>query len=159
MTHPKPEWRIKRNETEAEKKARQEEALRENAERRVAEQRSRRVLFTHFQLWRVCRDKRCMRAHACRGDLDRCTSDRWHVYIPDDVRITLGKALALSRDGMTWPDAVKAAGRDMAERAAYDKQAAARRAAAALEPAPPSQPDVMAQRAQPRPALPRIRSL
>ena len=159
MTHLKPSWRIKRNETEAEKKAREEEALRESAERRAAEQRSRRSLLTYFQLWRVCRDKRCVRAHACRGDLNRCDRDRWRVYIPDEVRITLGKAHDLARDGMPWPDAVKEAYRDMAERAAYDKQVAARLAAAATAPAAPPQPDLMVQHAQPRPALPRIRSL
>ncbi len=158
MAIAKPAW-VKRNETEAEKKARQDEALRENAERRAAEQRSRRLLFTHFQLWRVCRDKRCMRAHACRGDLNRCDRDRWRVYIPDEVRITLGKAHDLARDGMSWPDAVKEACRDMAERAAYDKQAAARLAATTLAPASPPQPEVMVQRAQPGPVLPRIRRL
>lgn len=159
MSYPKPSW-YKRNETDAERKAREDEAIRQNAENRAVSQRALRNIFSHFMLWRVCPDKRCLRARACRGDLDTCNRERWRVVVPDWFRIVLGKASDLARDGMPWKQAVRAAIADVTRREELMAEAEARRVAedAAKAAAPPA-PQVTITRSQPRPGLPRIRSL
>ena len=102
---------------------------------------ARRRLFTAFRLWTVCPDKRCVRAKACRGDVDVCLHARWFVLVSAETRAMLGKALQLMHDGLSVHEAVAAVQADMAQReesaAAFDALHAEKQAAPAPATAAP----------------------
>jgi hypothetical protein len=105
---------------------RQTSAATENAEaeRRAAHMRqaqehwartleARRRMFTLAGMWRICPDKRCARACACRGDLDTCLIERWHVVVPPEVKALLYKAIRFRSAGASPAEAMRLAEEEM----------------------------------------------
>ena len=134
----------------------QAEAQRRNDANRRQELAARRNMFSHFGMWTVCPGKACMRARACRGDVERCLNERWHPLVPPRLKILLQKASALMANGMSPREAVAAAEADIAR---HDAAAAAARASTPVPAAPASQPVNMPPRIRKSPPGPRVRSL
>jgi hypothetical protein len=123
------------NEDEA--KHAREEAQRQNDERARAQEAQRRRLLSHFRMWTICPGKACGRARACRGDVQRCMSERWHVVIPAETKALLHKASEMMADGVPAKEAVRLATEDIARH----KAAAEAYAQRETERAPPPLPD------------------
>ena len=87
---------------EAEKRA---AYIRQMQEERALTLEMRRRLFTSAGMWRICPDKNCARARACRGDLHVCTMERWHVAVPPDVKAVLKKTLQFRLAGASPAEA------------------------------------------------------
>jgi hypothetical protein len=139
------------------KKRKREQFERERAVSERERDNARRKLFTAFQLWMVCPDKRCARAKACSGDVEVCLRERWHVHISDETRAMLGKTLQLIGDGLSVNEAVAAAQADIAQR---KKLAAEFDARHAEKPAAPAQPaPAPIRRSAPVGHGPRVRGL
>jgi hypothetical protein len=114
-------------------------------------------MFTAFQLWTVCPDKRCARAKACSGDVEVCLRQRWFVHVSEETRAMLGKTLQLMRNGMPAHEAVAAAQADITQR---KKLAAEFDARHAEKPAAPAQPaPAPIRRSAPVGHGPRVRGL
>jgi hypothetical protein len=75
----------------------------------------RRAMFTGFGMWTICPDKRCIRARACRGDVEECLEERWHVVVPANIKALVQKTFALIADGVPPVEAVRQA-RDHVEK-------------------------------------------
>jgi len=135
------------------KKRQREEFERERAEQTRALEEARRHMFSHFGMWTICPDKRCIRARACNGDVEICLRERWHVHISDETRALLGKTFDLMRDGMSPHEAVAAAQADVARR---KRLAAAADAHHAEKPAAPAAPAPI-RRSAPVGHSPRVR--
>src|SRR6185437_10853563 len=87
----------------------QAQAQRQIDANRREEQAARRNLFSHFRMWTVCPGKACMRARACRGDVERCLRERWHPLVPPRLKVLLQKASAFMANGMSPREAAAAA--------------------------------------------------
>lgn len=122
---------------EAKRKREHWERVHANDARELEE--SRRVLFTAFKLWTVCPHKVCARAKACRGDVLECMRVRWRKYVSDDTRALLSKTITLWKQGMEWPEALKAATADIAQCRAVLAKYEARRAEWDSAPLPAAQ--------------------
>jgi hypothetical protein len=146
---------VQQHDADREKRERQIEAQRENDARRREADEARRRMFSAFSLWKICNDKRCKRAHACRGDVGICMNERWHVVIPAELKAKLQKIMALLAQGIDMREAIHLASADMARR----KPADAANMPAAIPAAPPA-PQVAVRRSQPRAfGGPRVRAL
>jgi len=121
---------------------------------------ARRKMFTVLKMWKACPDKRCVRAHACRGDVERCLRERWRPIVPPDLKASIGRMFEYLRNGLSPQEAATRAAEDMARHC----EAMARVEAMQAE-RPPDTPRVPRQTtAAPPPAPPafsgpRIRSL
>jgi hypothetical protein len=119
-------------------------------------------MFTRFKMWTICPDKRCKRAQACAGNVERCLTERWHPVVPAEWKALLGKFFALAADGFTTQEAAAAAIADMKRHIGAEKrldQLYPQGVRTPL-PAPPApQPAAAPSPAPERHRGPRIRSL
>jgi hypothetical protein len=141
--------------TPDDKKRAQAQAQRRIDANRRDELAARRNMFSHFRMWTVCPGKACMRARACRGDVERCLRERWHPLVPPRLKVLLQKTSALMANGMSPREAAAAAEADIARHDA----AAAAQAPAPVPAAPASQPIKMPPRIRKSPPGPRVRLL
>jgi len=95
------------------KRAKREAFARQKAQGDRELAQARRKMFTHFQLWKICPDKRCARAQACAGDAARCMNERWHVVISPQTKAFLQKYFDCLRDGHTPQEAARMAKEQM----------------------------------------------
>jgi hypothetical protein len=93
-------------ETEAEKRA---ASMRQMQEDHALTLETRRRLFTSAGMWRICPEKHCARARACRGDLETCTMERWHVVVPTEVKALLLKTIRFRLAGASPDEAMRLA--------------------------------------------------
>lgn len=139
------------------KRRRREAFERERADNARAAEQARRNLFTLFKMWTICPDKRCIRAHACAGDVEVCLRVRWHAVITDETRARLQKTIALLNEGYTPQEAAAAVEQEMARHRAAAAAFAARKAEP--PPAPPRIAPVVRTAPPSRSAGPRVRTL
>jgi hypothetical protein len=106
-------------ETVADAEAERHAAANRAAAKRYAERlAARRRMFSFFGMWRVCPDKRCIRAKACSGDIHACTTERWRVVVPPEFKALLFKTVYLMNRGASRQEALRLAREDMEERRA-----------------------------------------
>jgi hypothetical protein len=120
---------------------------------------ARRKMLTIYGLWTVCHDKRCARAKACSGDVETCLRERWRVYISDETRALLSKALQLMNDGLSPHEAVAAVEVDIAQRKKLAAEFDARQAEKQAAPAQPAPAPAPIRRSAPVGHGPRVRGL
>jgi hypothetical protein len=100
---------------EAEKRAAH---MRQAQERWARTLEARRRMFTIAGMWRICPDKRCARACACRGDLNTCLIERWYVVVPPEIKALLYKAIRFRSAGASPAEALRLAEEEMEKRRA-----------------------------------------
>jgi hypothetical protein len=118
---------------------------------------ARRKFFNVIEIWRVCRERRCRRARACIGDLERCW--KFHIpLIPQDTKTWVKKMFEMRLAGYSSEEASAAADRHLAEVKAAEAAFDAAESACA---APPAVPDETARQpaAPARAPMPRVRTL
>ncbi|CAN0514375.1 unnamed protein product, partial [Phaeothamnion confervicola] len=108
MPKPKPTT----PEQEAERRA---AAMRAIEEDRRALESSRRKMFTAFEMWKFCPDRRCIRQRRCAGDVERCLNERWRPLIPPEGKAFISKVLKRVADGMPMAQAIAATDVEMAQ--------------------------------------------
>lgn len=144
------------------RRRRREEFERTRVEDARALADARRKMFTQLRLWTVCPDKRCVRAKACAGNVERCLHERWHALVPPQTKSFLHKALTLVADGYGVEEAVRIAREQMQRHAAAAEPGNAGDAHARRAPAPQAaEPPPVPAASHPRHPLrgPRVRRL
>jgi hypothetical protein len=144
--------------TEAlERRHRREQFERQRADNDRMRDEARRKMFTHFRMWTVCPDKRCLRAQACAGNVEECLNERWRPVVPAELKTLLQKSLALMADGCTPQEAVAAAQAEMKRHAEAAARVDERFPQGAATPLPRPAPSPVAAPAPERHRGPRVR--
>jgi hypothetical protein len=72
------------------------------------EERALRNVHDLFGFWAVCREGRCRRARACRGDVHACSGRHW-PHVPGHMKTWLRSSVNACRDGASPEEAMKIA--------------------------------------------------
>jgi glycosidase len=120
------------------KKRAQQQFMREQEARDRQQLESRRWLCTFLRFWRVCADRRCMRARQCAGDVEACFNRFW-PHVPEDIKNQIRQTIKFMNDGMPPHQAAVAAIEYVAQRRRIEEETKARAAACAVAP-PPAAP-------------------